>query len=754
MKDSGKKSSVSRIIKNIHVPGTGKKKIQKELSQSEEKYQRAFNCTGTGMMILDEDMIINTVNSKITEMTGYEASEIEGKRKWTELVSENDLKWMVDFHKQRREEQVATPAEYEFQYTHKSGSLHWAFVNVSIIPGTSQTLVSLIDIQKRREMEDEVVESRERFRETADLLPAFIIESDLKFHIKYANKMALETFQLSEDDVKAGTLSFMEFIHQDDQPRALENAKMKLSGEDMSAQEYKLIDKHGKIRIFLISSTTMIKNEKIIGMRSCLVDVSHQKEIERQLISREEEVRSLFKASPIGIVVFDRNGHIKDCNDSFSSLFSIPENVPFADLDFTLFNDIAEIKKFKEKLKEDSVQFESGYDFKFTNTGGVTEKIELGGRIFEWNITALNKSEDDIQYLGQVQDITARKKENEKRLSDAKKIADNAEKMVAGLKKELYHSSSFNSIVSRSPVMRDIFQMLPEISQALSTVFVHGESGTGKELIAKSIHELSGRKDKPFIAVNCGALPDNLLESELFGYKAGAFTDAKKDKLGKFCLADGGTLFLDEIGDISHAMQVKLLRVLQERVVEPLGGTAPKKVDVRVVAATNKDLSELVSSGEFREDLYYRIKVLTVDLPPLRDRKCDIPLLSEHFISMFNSRYKKNVSELSGDALDTLLAYNYPGNIRELENIIERAMIFCKGAVIEAGHLPTELAGPVKQSASNDLFAGIESLEDLEKVFIIKVIKEEGSKVAAAKRLGMHKATLFRKIKSLGITEV
>ncbi len=754
MKDENKKSSVSRIIKSITVPGSGKKKIQKELSQSEEKYQRAFNCTGTGMMILDEDMMINTVNSKITEMCGYEASEIEGKRKWTELVCEKDLKWMVDFHEQRRRDQVATPAEYEFQYLHKSGSLHWAFVNVSIIPGTSQTLVSLVDIQKRKETEYELVESRERFKETADLLPAFIIESDLNFHIKYANRMALESFKLSEEDVKSGNLSFMNFIHEGDHERALGNAKRKLTGEDMAPQEYRLIDKFGNIRIFLISSTPMVENGQICGMRSCLVDVSHQKEIEEKLREREAQVSSIYRASPIGIVIFDNRGKIIECNKAFSLLFSIPENTDYNAIDFSFFSDIKDrsiTKKIDEKC---SFQFESDHDFKFVDNGEHVEKIELEGRIFEWNVTYLKSDGDDKLYLGQVQDITARKRENEKKLSDARKLADEAEKVVAGLKKELYDSSSFNNIISRSPAMKEIFNMLPEISQAMSTVFVHGESGTGKELIAKSIHELSDRKEKAFIAVNCGALPDNLLESELFGYKAGAFTDAKKDKPGKFTLAEGGTLFLDEIGDISHAMQVKLLRVLQEREIEPLGGTGTQKINVRVVAATNKSLSDLVANGEFREDLYYRIKVLTIDLPPLRDRKCDIPILADHFISLFNSRYKKSVAELSSEALDILLAYNYPGNIRELENIIERAMIFCKGTIIEFDHLPSEIIDPQKKVCEGDLYDGVENLEDLERGFIIKIIKEEGSKVAAAKRLGMHKATLFRKIKSLGITDV
>ncbi len=206
---------------------------------------------------------------------------------------------------------------------------------------------------------------------------------------------------------------------------------------------------------------------------------------------------------------------------------------------------------------------------------------------------------------------------------------------------------------------------------------IEGASGTGKELFARAIHNLSPRRGKRFVAVNCGALPDTLLESELFGYKAGAFTDARQDKLGRFALADGGTLLLDEIGDVSPAMQVRLLRVLQERVYEPLGSVEPVKADVRLIAATNKDLGKLVRKGVFREDLYYRIHVIRLALPNLRDRREDIPLLVEHFIAKFNRLQGKDVVGVSDEVLARLMDHDYPGNVRELENIIEHAFVLC-----------------------------------------------------------------------------
>jgi transcriptional regulator with PAS, ATPase and Fis domain len=301
--------------------------------------------------------------------------------------------------------------------------------------------------------------------------------------------------------------------------------------------------------------------------------------------------------------------------------------------------------------------------------------------------------------------------------------------------------------------MQRIFSILPEMARSLATVLILGESGTGKELIARALHDQSPRKAKPFITVNCGALPDALLESELFGYKAGAFTDAKKDKPGKFSLAEGGTLFLDEIGDISAAMQVKLLRFLQEKTFEPLGAAASEKADVRVIAATHRDLPAMVKSQEFRHDLYYRINVLSVTLPPLRRRRCDIPLLCDHFIALFNRRYGKEIALVSNDALNRLLAHDFPGNIRELENIIEHAFVMCGEAVIQMHHLPGALGGATGAGeAAAPGLSGFGSFRELEKSFLEKILAESGgSRRTAARRLGIDPSTLFRKMKRLGI---
>ncbi len=322
--------------------------------------------------------------------------------------------------------------------------------------------------------------------------------------------------------------------------------------------------------------------------------------------------------------------------------------------------------------------------------------------------------------------------------------------VVERLRKELEYKYTFEDIISKSPKMRDIFDLLPTIAQSDSTVLIEGESGTGKELIARAIHNLSPRKKGPLVAVNCGALPDNLLESELFGYKAGAFTDAKRDKPGRLALAGGGTILLDEIGDISPALQVKLLRVLQEKTYEPLGGVETRKINCRVIALTNRNLLDLVEKDKFRLDLYYRINVIRLVPPPLRERREDVPLLIDYFIEKFNKLYKKNITGVAPDTLSILMEQNYPGNVRQLENIIEHAFILCKDAIIEPSHLPMEYRNAEEEP---ELRKSIKTLEELEANFLESALRRnKWNRQKTADELGVHKTTLFRKIKRLNIT--
>ena len=322
---------------------------------------------------------------------------------------------------------------------------------------------------------------------------------------------------------------------------------------------------------------------------------------------------------------------------------------------------------------------------------------------------------------------------------------------VEQLRKALEARYTFKDIIGRSPAMTKLFSILPLVSESESTVLIEGATGTGKELFARTIHDLSSRRKGRFVAVNCAALPDTLLESELFGYKAGAFTDAKQDKPGRFALAEGGTIFLDEICDLNPVVQVRLLRVLQERYIEPLGGVDPVKVNVRIIVAAKRNLAELVRQGSFRDDLYYRIRVVHIALPPLTERRGDIPLLVDHLVHKFNTLQGKNVAGLSERAMARLMEYDYPGNVRELENIIEQAFVLCRGEYIQYRHLPPEL-----RVSDSLLEAGRDSpcsLRAMERILIGEALeRHNGNRDQTARELGINPSTLYRKMRRFGIS--
>jgi len=322
---------------------------------------------------------------------------------------------------------------------------------------------------------------------------------------------------------------------------------------------------------------------------------------------------------------------------------------------------------------------------------------------------------------------------------------------LKALRKEIREKYTYHKIVSRNKKILETLDDLTDIAASDATVLIQGESGTGKELFANALHELSPRKDKPFIKVNCGALPETLLESELFGYKRGAFTDAKKDKPGRFQLAEGGTIFLDEIGEISKNIQVKLLRVLEKKEYEPLGSVQTEKANVRIIVATNRNLRVLVQRGDFREDLYYRLNVITLNISPLRERKEDVPLLIEHFMDSFNQTVEGKINGISAPAMKILLNHAYPGNVRELENIIEHAFILCRENYIAPKHLPDYLTDrfprqTVKGKKLEDL------VDSFEKELIEETLKQYGGNIErVAEELGVHRSTLWRKMKKNNI---
>ncbi|MHB8789361.1 MAG: sigma-54 interaction domain-containing protein [Desulfobulbaceae bacterium] len=327
---------------------------------------------------------------------------------------------------------------------------------------------------------------------------------------------------------------------------------------------------------------------------------------------------------------------------------------------------------------------------------------------------------------------------------------------LTSLRTQLPKKYSLEQMASTSMAMQRLFAILPEVAASPSTVLISGESGTGKELVAKALYHISDRRSMPFVAVNCGALPEALLESELFGYKAGAFTDARKDKEGRFAAAEGGILFLDEIGDVPQSIQVKLLRVLQEKVYEPLGSNTPVKTDVRIITATNRDLQALVHEGKFREDLYYRLNVVRLHLPPLRERQEDIPLLVDQFIREFCALQAKDIVGIATSALNILMHHDFPGNIRELKNIIEYSFILCDGGYILPQHLPDPFnAAPhFPEAEPGPRQDRPQTLDEIEKQAIfLSLEKNRWKKSAVCEELGISKDTLRRKLGKYNLSQ-
>ena len=565
---------------------------------------------------------------------------------------------------------------------------------------------------------------RQRFADTAELLPVIVCEVDRNLRITYVNETGYRVTGYNNADFSIG-LNLRNLIPPEDAQKAGGNLQRILAGETLGAEEYRIIHKDGSYGEYQMNSAPIWDNGEVVGVRSSLTDVSEKNRFRRELQQSEEKFRRIFNQSPIAVAIFDEAGDLHDANGAFQRMLPDINSIKTP---MRLFDLCHITPEGNEVLKKGAVlKGEQRFP---------AAKIDDESLLMAWTLTPLGAIGGARHYLLQMLDITAQRKKEE---------AD--QQVIEHLRREAAGNFTYGNLVTRSPKMKQIFQMLAPIADASTNALIVGESGTGKEMVARAIHANGNRRDKPFVAFNCSALPDNLIESELFGYKAGAFTDAKKDKPGKFALADGGVIFLDEIGDISGAMQAKLLRVLQEKTYEPLGGTQSVHVDIRVIAATNRNLQEMVHRGEYREDLFYRLNVLRVPLPPLRERIVDIPVLCDHFVRKYNRMFNKKIKGIGPDAMNVLMSNPFPGNIRQLENAVEHAFVFCDEPSIGVKHLPDDVGG-MPASGDRERLTRFNSFDELEASYLKAILSEcGGSKIRAARRLGVHKTTLFRKIK-------
>jgi len=437
------------------------------------------------------------------------------------------------------------------------------------------------------------------------------------------------------------------------------------------------------------------------------------------IVEDNEELRNILKEA-----LLDRDYGVKDCGSAEEGMELIKENdfdIAITDLKLPEADGI-ELLKYAKKIKPQT-------EIIIVTAYGTVDKAVGAMKLGAVDFITKPFSIEHVRI--QVEKILKNRKTREENIYLKSKIK--------------------GRIIGESSKIKSIIEFAGKIAQKDATVLITGESGTGKELVAEEIHSRSGRNESPIIKVNCAALAPGILESELFGHEKGAFTDALYTKKGRFELAHGGIIFLDEIGDLPLSLQVKLLRVIQEKTFERVGGEKTIKVDVRVIAATNKNLKEAVKQGIFREELYYRLNVVEINVPPLRERKEDIPLLVDYFISKYSEYNNYKIKGITKEALDVLSAYSYPGNVRELENIIQRIMVMCSGEMIDAEDIPYEVQANIPQSA--DKGTNLSSkVEVYEKDLILKALEEtKGNKAKAAEVLKINRATLMAKIKKYGI---
>jgi transcriptional regulator with PAS, ATPase and Fis domain len=556
----------------------------------------------------------------------------------------------------------------------------------------------------------------------SELFPAAYCEIGIDMVVRYANRNGLDTFGLSEEELRKG-ISIYSLFPFESHEGVRQHVVNILSGDCKNPVDMVMLKKDRTPLPVTIRSAPITRNSQVVGMRCWVVDHSEEARLNVRLTLSDQRFRKIFDKSKMPMAIFSASGTIVEPNDSFNSLFicsdpTAKRNVPSL---FTIFPHI------QEKMHHLA-------DREYLN-----DEIRVGDMVLDLQITCLNPNSSSQLYLLQAYPSSLPN-------PIAAPIQESAQGSPAAAEGS-EHAKALEEFITCNLEVRQKLAHLPGIAESNATVLIEGESGTGKELIARAIHRMSPRRDHPFIAINCSALPEQLLEAELFGYMAGAFTDAKKNTPGKFMIADKGTLLLDEIGDISRATQVKLLRALQEKSFFPLGAIKPVSADIRIVAATNRNMEQLVQKGDFREDLFYRIKVLRIHLPPLRDRRSDIPLLCRHFLAQFAVKYKTGALSISKEALQVLLNHNFPGNVRELQNILEHACIFCDSTMILPKHLPPELLTS-QQPVPTESLQPSGKLRDLEHKVILDALNAVGgNKTKAAQLLGIHTTTLLRKLK-------
>jgi formate hydrogenlyase transcriptional activator len=677
------------------------------------------------------------VNQVASDRTGYTLDQLDERGFWARVVHPDDLKRL----RAERQERLLSgvPFELEFRVLYKSGQYRWILMQYNPLKDESGQTIrwysTATDIDDRKRAEEMLRQSEEELRTITEAIPQSIGVLAPDGTILYANRVACEHTGLTvEELIKEGFLARL--CHPDDINRARDERRIGLLEGVPFDLEMRLLHKSGQYRWNLMQYNPL-KDEsgQIIRWYATATDIDDRKRAEEMLRQSEEELRTITDAIANPIIVLAADGTTLYANRVALDVTGLTRKEMQGKAFFARVVHPDDLEPFRARRQQG---FSRGVPFELE-----VRALHKSGQ-YRWYLMQYNPLKDEsgqiIRWYATATDIDDQKK-TEERLRN--------ENLV--LREEIDRSSMFEEIVASSKPMRQVLKQVEKVAATDSTVLILGETGTGKELIARALHRKSKRAARAFIRVNCAAIPQSLIASELFGHEKGAFTGALQRRLGRFEAADGGTLFLDEIGDLPMETQIALLRVLQEKEFERVGSNHPVSVDVRLIAATNRDLPAAVAAGTFRQDLFYRLNVVPIDVPPLRERADDIPLLVEYFVGRFAKEAGKNIRHIRKHTLEQLENYHWPGNIRELQNVVERAVVLCETEtfVVDESWLRRESADSPR---SND---GVSALAEGEVQMIEAALAESHGRISgpsgAAAKLGIPRQTLESKIRRLGI---
>ena len=782
-------------------------RTQEALRKSEERWRSVFENSAIGVALTDLNGRFLATNPTYQKMLGYTDEEFQTVS-FVEITHEDyreaNLALVTELLEGKREQ-----FQIEKQYRRKDGSLVWVRNNVSLVPGTEsmpQFIMALSeDITERKQAEEALQKSEERIRLILDSSAEGIFGCDPNGTCLFCNQAAVRLLGYDEPfELLGKNMHTLEHhTRKDGAPFPIDECPIYLGFHEnrgVHIDDDIFWRKDGTSFPVEYWSHPMVRDGKTVGAVITFFDITERKKAEEALRMSEQRKCSLLDINNAIINNLTQEALFASTYEAIRRVVSFdqaafllhqPEKKTLkllsmdSDTESEFFRlekeyDLQEARVSARVLDRQQTvvrgdlakEQESAGDQQLVAEGiqsyCVVPLVAMGNSIGTFTVWSESKnrySEADAELLQEVANQVALAIANMKSYEEIAALKARLEKENIYLQEEIRNVHNFEEIVGNSPMLLELLRRVDQVAPADSSVLIYGETGTGKELIARAIHDRSARKNRPLVKVNCSAISAGLVESELFGHVKGAFTGAIERRIGRFELADGGTIFLDEVGELPLESQVKLLRVLQEREFEPVGSNRSVRVDVRIIAATNRNLQESISAGSFRPDLYYRLSVFPLEVPPLRERRSDIPQLAKFFLSRYSRNLGKRMDGISAAATEKLKSYSWPGNVRELQNVIERALILCQGPILELGSdlinvSPSEaLRDAAPTAAEGAQYAGpsssIKTLEEVERAHISAVLEQtrgvvEGAN-GAAKTLGMHPNTLRHRMEKLGI---